>query len=364
MSLPGDALLLRDWAARALFTSSRSAPPAVSEDAWRFFLVMEYCALLLKRQDATPLPAVADRAADAEGQRADSARVHITRLGEIAAREKLKIVLVKGGVAVVAGVAMHLEDVDVLCSRADAHVLAKHFEGTWAAGSYTTKTDAAGLRIEVHPCKPTLLDSAVPCRYAPGLMELAPREHLWYVLSHSVRHHPDRIARLRDIVLIQHVLEGCSEEDIRYVRERARQTEETASLLAVLAFARDRDMRALAYVDPFIRTRYFMLARFGWLGRSITGQTVLNYAGWLTATPWKPSIRRAFIPAVWASRFRGLHMLYEHAPHLDRVIRLGSRPFVLSVSATLVLIARAEAGLRTARGTEASPAKAATPARP
>src|SRR5687768_1869176 len=69
VSLPGDALLLRDWAARTLFTSYRAAPPEVSEDAWRFFLIMEYCALLLKRQDATRLPAIADRAADAEEKR-------------------------------------------------------------------------------------------------------------------------------------------------------------------------------------------------------------------------------------------------------------------------------------------------------
>jgi hypothetical protein len=364
VSLPGDALLLRDWAARALFTSHRSVPPTVSEDAWRFFLIMEYCALLLKRCCTTQLPPVVDIAAESEANRVASARIQIARLGEIAAQEKLKVVLVKGGVAVIAGADMHLEDVDVLCSRADAHVLARHFDGTWAAGSFTTTTDAAGLRIEVHPSKPALLDAAVPSRNAPGLLELAPREHLWYVLNHSVRHHPDRIARLRDIALIRHVLEGCSEEDVRHVMERARQTEESASLVAVLAFAHDRDMRGLATVDRFVRTRYFMIARFGGLGRSTTGRTVLNYAGWLTATPWKPSIRRAFVPIPLASRIRGLDVLYERAPHLDRVIRLGSRPFVLGVSATLVLIARAEARLRSTPTHRPSHAKAATPAQP
>jgi hypothetical protein len=273
------------------------------------------------------------------------------------------VLVVKGGVAVMAGVAMHLEDVDVLCSRADAHVLAKHFEGTWLAGSFTSAPEPGGLRIEIHPTRPAMLTSAVPSRHAPGLMEMTPRDHLWYVLSHSVRHHPDRVARLRDIALIQHVLGSCSEEDIERVAELAGQTEESASLLAVLAFARDRDMRALANVERFVRTRYFMIARFAWLGRSISGRTVLNYAGWLTATPWKPSIRRAFAPAVWASRFRGLDVLYEHAPHLDRMIRLGSRPFVLTASATLVLIARAEAKLRSARRREPSPATAAAPAR-
>ena len=363
MSIPGDALLLRDWAARVLFTSYRPAPPAVAENAWQFFLIMEYCALLVKRQYDMPLPATVHQAAAAEAQRVESARAHIARLAEIALQEKLKVVLVKGGTAVSAGLNIHLEDVDVLCSRADAAVLAKHFEGTWLAGSFTTKTDAAGLRIEIHPSKPALLDSAVASSSIRGLYELAPREHLWYVLSHSVRHHPDRIARLRDIVLIRHVLERCSEGDIQHVAGRAGATEESASLMAVLTFARNRDMRALAHVDRFVRTRYFMIARFAWLGRSISGRTVLNYAGWLTATPWKPSIRRAFVPAAWASRFRGLDMLYERAPHLDRVIRLGSRPFVLAASATLVLIARGEAKLRSARRLEASPSTAAAPAR-
>ena len=339
MTTTVDALLLRTWAAHSLFTPRRMTPPAVPDDAWRFFLTMECCALPLQKLHRNLAPAVND-AAQLESLRVSSARTHVARLSEIAGDHSLKIVLLKGAVAVMAGVPIHLEDVDVLCSAEDAHVLASLLEGSWEIGVFVTHPGRTDIRIEVHACADaSLLDAAVPSVDAPGLWQLAAPDHLWYVLHHSVSDHPDRIARLRDLLLIHHAMTACTPDEVTAIAARAHRAVERASLLATLEFLRHRDFRALAGVERYVRTRYFLLARFRALGRARSGQTILTYAAWLTASPWSRSIRRMFTPPMWTSGFRILRLVATRSPRLDRAIRLATRPVILAIATSRVLMA-------------------------
>jgi len=370
--LAREALQLRDWAARALLLPAPPAPPPrVSAAAWQFFARMEWCATPLQQVleeagVATGLDAGAVAAQAAalrlETARIASAREQLAALSQLAQRLGLRVVVFKGGVAVAQGEALHLEDLDVAV-EADAGRLVRELDpdgrhGPWSLGQYRIPpAHGGGVAVEVHASVRELgsvaglVAAAQPLPGHPGLFRPSPREHLWHLLTHATATHPDRIARLRDLLLLRTALAECTEADVREVEQRAARRAGTP-LGAVLAAARTGVSGPV--LERFVRRRYFLLARWEGLGRRPALRLLLISASELTAPPRGDVIRKLFEVPDRASVFPGMPALFARVPRVDSALRLGFRPAVLLGALTLCAGAVIEERVNAARSAPAT----------
>ncbi|HSJ14147.1 MAG TPA: hypothetical protein VK939_07020, partial [Longimicrobiales bacterium] len=282
-----EALQLRDWARRLLLGDAPpTAPPRARAESWQFFSHMEWCALPLQRRlesaraDGLLDPAartVLEAAAALEAGRVQSARARLAELAQLAQRRDVRIVVLKGGVAVAGGVDLHLEDIDLATDPDTAARLVDELDpgarhGLWTLGQYRIDpATPADVAVEIHDSvreldsMSGLLAGALPLPGHRGLWRPDPCRHLWHLLTHATATHPDRVARLRDVLLLRMTLAECTETGLNELAARAAAEPEATSLLAVLAMARtgalDPD------VERCVRRRYFLLARWHWLGR-------------------------------------------------------------------------------------------------
>jgi hypothetical protein len=234
---------------------------------------------------------------------------------------------------------VHLEDVDVASAAAE-HVAraldpqGRH--GPWSLGQYRippAAPDGAAIEVHVHVRELHADAAAIPLTGYPGLLGLSPREQLWHLLAHATATHPDRVARLRDLLLIRYALARCSAADVSEVEQWLAGEPEAASLRAVLASARTGTLDPP--LERFVRRRYFLLARWQRLGRLPALRLLLTSAAELTAAPRERVVRRLFEAPDRASVFPGMDTVHRRAPRIDRGLRLASRPALLLAALAL-----------------------------
>jgi hypothetical protein len=303
------ALRLRSWALALLRDGPAPGPaPRVPAGAWRFFLEMEWCALplaeaLTGREELLDDDArgVLSDAAALERARVDSARAVLGDLGAGLSKEGRSVLVLKGGAAVAGGTALHLEDVDLIAEPSTAEQLRARYADRAGAhtGPYYSRFPArhrTEVTVELHAAVRTmgkgedLLALSEPLPGAPGLLRLRPLEQLWHVLSHSVLTHPDRIGRIRDLLLVRVAERSCSPAEVDEVRTRAAVHLGSEALLAVLEMASGGPQPAA--VDRYVRRRYLLLARWRGVARQRWGRWVmepaLTLATELTVPPRAP----------------------------------------------------------------------------
>jgi hypothetical protein len=362
--LAAEALRLRAWAAPLLLADAPpSAPPRVSRAAWDFFALMEWCALALaQRLEAAGALGLLDdgaraalaAAADLEAARIRSARERIVELDAIAGRTGRRILVLKGAVANARLATLHLEDVDVLVDADAAESVVGELDperrhGPWTLGQYrVAAATSRDVAVEVHTTVRELagedpLDGATSLPGHAHLLEPDPAAHLWHVWTHPVVSHSDRVARIRDLLLLRFTLAHCPDEALQQAVTRATRSDYAASLAGVLDAARTGTIAAV--LERHVRQRYFLVARWRWLGRARPLQMLLTIAAELTAPPRSAIVRKVFEPPDRPSAFPGFTAIFRRAPGLDRALRLAWRPLLLLAAAGLSAGAALEARL-------------------
>lgn len=280
-----EALLLRALATALL----RRAPDAVvaeaaakagpcSVRAWRTFLIIERCAIwladqLTERKVASYLSAEANavlrEVREVELRRVLTARGQIAQLARMAAESELQVIVLKGGVAAVAGSPMlDLYDLDVLTDAGSAEALALQLDAhgyapAWVGEAHghhhlAPRAKANQLMIEIHRTLPwanagevagmvmraQTMDGCAP------LLRLSAPDQLWCVLAHTALHHVDRCASIRDQLLIRSAVEECTAVELAQVQARMRSHDAGELLRSVLSAALSD---AALPVDPFVR---------------------------------------------------------------------------------------------------------------
>jgi hypothetical protein len=341
-----EALQLRSWALRLLLQNRSDPVPQASAAAWHFFTRMEWCSLPLERAleaAAVQLPKqnaareIIAAAAALERSRVESARERMAAVADTARRHGWRVVVLKGGAAVANGAELHLEDVDFTADAETARALIRELDpraqhGPWSEGQYRIAGAGTGAAaIEVHTAVRELAGCELLERTVavPGLADLRQLDaslHLAHLLTHSTRSHPDRLGRLRDILLLRWALQSCTEREQLEARRVAAQVDEP-TLDAVLRMARagtvDRG------IERAVRRRYFLLARWERLGEHRALRMLLTIATELTPPRRGDVVRKLFTPPDRPSAFPGMAKLFRRAPQLDRALRLVMRPVVM-----------------------------------
>jgi hypothetical protein len=365
-----DALRLHGWAMRTLIAGdARVPPPQVSADAWRFFAQMEWCSQPLRAHlgDAgvwDRCDAIARReltaAADNELRRIASARDEIARVAALAGDAGWKIVVLKGGATVAAGEDIHLADVDFGASAGDGAALVDALRASGLRGTtcpretHFAAREPGGAVVEVHTRVAALAgedagwSGTVPLAGAAGLWRLPPAEHLWHLLHHAVVKHPDRAGRLRDLLVARHALRECTPAEVERVRARAEAAPERDGLLAVLELA--RAATPCARIEVGVRRRYFLLARWRWLGTVRPARAALQ--GTLSTATWMAGGRagkharlHVLGPTDAPSKMRALRWLGDRRPAAARMLRVSLRLPLVGTAAALAWGAALEAGV-------------------
>jgi hypothetical protein len=359
-----DALRLRAWAMRVLIAGDPTPPPDVSAEGWELFGEMEWCAEPLRARlreagvwDECGGEAVRELSALADGElrRITSAREELARAASLASEVGARVVALKGSAAVAEGADVHLADIDLLTTPEHAAALADALREGGLRESREPHTyvfhprSPGGAAVEVHHLVRSLgatedvLAAAVPLPGIPGLWRLPADEHAWHLLSHSVVKHPDRIARLRDLLLIRAAMDACTPDEQATVGGRAEADPRAADLLAVLAMARTGAPSPDA--ERYVRRRYFLLARWRRLGSVRVAQVLLRQVLLVatTAAVWPGEVIRRHLSAPtdlpstlgFASR-RRLH------PTAVRAIRVSARLPLVGAALSLAWLASLE----------------------
>lgn len=272
------ALDVRRW---ALAVFSGAVPDALARaaldapgDAWQVFCAVERCVLpLLEHPAAQPLlQALPDEVRESidrvrlrEMQRAMSAKMQLVILSRLAQRRGTPAVVLKGGVSVAEGEPVHVADIDLLVAEQDAlgfgNALVEengfrseggdHLDGR---GSHHLAprfvTDA--VLVEVHfalPAMPAagMIARALPLQGYAGLLRPCPEDHLLHLLHHAVVQHPERLGRLRDLLLIARAGVGDDEREAVVDRMGTSAAGRAAALASFAARMRAGDVDG----DPF-----------------------------------------------------------------------------------------------------------------
>jgi hypothetical protein len=304
-----ECLQLRALAAALLRTAPAAAPAglveaslraslACSPIAWRLFLMTERCAdPLLGRLRETAglerLPAdvrsVVEEIRNAEVQRALAARGQLIEIARVATDLDAPTIVLKGGVAALTGGRyVDVSDVDILPPHGRAEEVAARLDSLGYDAlldgpvHHLPRRRARGaLPVEVHHAMTAVQaqqpvgfrERAVPLAAAPGLLKLAPADHLWSLLLHVGIQHFERRCDIRDHLLIRDAVAECTAADLDTVRSRIR-SHPDADLLSTVLAAAD------APATPFNRlaaTRYAAVAAIfadgqpppGWVWRSL-----------------------------------------------------------------------------------------------
>jgi hypothetical protein len=283
-AVAAEAFALREWGVAELLDGAASPPPAASVDGWQTFLTAERCAApLLRRLEAggraATLPAGAESvlraAALRELQRSLSARGQLQRVASFAAETGRRYLVMKGGVALLAGAQTDVLDVDVLSDAAAAQALCDHLDARGfrpfslpAHQHLSPRYEAGAVQVEAHtsmdgcPAAAELFATALPIAGLPGLLRASATEHLWMLLVHSAGYHPERRGRIRDLLLLRDALAACPPAGGEVVRQRALAHPEGEALQAVLARAGGQaSARQQRTLTGIVRRRYLFLAR-------------------------------------------------------------------------------------------------------
>jgi hypothetical protein len=377
------ALALRRWALLTLAPadhesgdSSAGGPPPTSPATWMAFLEAEACALPLVRalpaslRAALPpkVGAALDARSSVELKRALAARGQLRTISDLADSDGLRAIVLKGGVAVAAGLDLDLEDLDLLLTPDDA----RRLEAGLLRAGYRAQRGGSprhigmlfvpgGIGVELHttlsragePLADDLWSATVPIEGLAGLERLNPAEHLWHLLCHVAVDHPERLGRIRDLLLTARALDDCSEADVGVLRAKIEQHVMAVELDRLLAAAVVmREGRSID--DEFCRnaaTAYTLGRTFERL--PIPKALVFNLWRWTFALMGHPANRREMwaettAPSLALSKYRLIAFLEQRAPRLGRacfvLFRLVRLPVVLLVAAALAGYARLSLG--------------------
>jgi hypothetical protein len=239
-------LALRDWTISALSGENPSRNEwldriaAIPAKTWSAFLKIERCALETRSiltSEAQSLPSsvarVIEDSATTELQRFLSAVGQIRQIAGIARALGTRVVVLKGGVAVVADHPVALDDLDLLVPEADVEALtvALDQEGYSSWGRDTpstppTRYQSHSVPIDMHRAIHLLGDPmavlarARPVASLPGVMQPSAADHLWHLLLHVSHQHPDRRGRIRDLPLLAQAVTQCGPTDLEDVASR------------------------------------------------------------------------------------------------------------------------------------------------
>jgi len=277
--LAGEALAIRRCVRPRLLQAGTPAPvgppPSASVDAWRTFLLTERCALPLTARPAgedgpgslgeAARPLI-ERQRMEEMRRVLMARAQVRELEEVAREIRAPVVLLKGGVtALHPNRAVDLNDLDVLAPhdalpRLSAALQRRGYAGRHGGALHhlPPHRKAGALAVELHRALPHVepetlriaLDRALPVDGAPGLLRLAPADHLWHALLHLVLQHPERRSCLRDLLVVRDAAAACDGGERAEVEARIDAHGQAEMLRRVLAAAAgaqdDQALEALA----------------------------------------------------------------------------------------------------------------------
>lgn len=339
-----DALRLRAAALDLLDGGQPDWPPCTAR-TWDVFLRTERCALALKSRlvaGGSVVPDPLEATATRELQRILSARGHLLRIGQLALAQDVRALVLKGGVAVLTSPApVDVADVDVLVpphqSQRFAELLDDEgFSATGPAGTahLAQRISPNAVQIEVHFALNELeLTEGVWHRArrldnVAGLSRLAPGDHLWHLLVHSVVTHPHRRGSLRDLLLAAEALAECSVSDVKELERLIAGHQLSQPLGDMLAMARElRD--GVPMQDRFRReaaANYVLRGPLGWLwySRFWTGAFVGAVFSQLGSSvyrryEWALAWHRPDFPSPWRLAAR----LERRAPRLGRWCRNG-----------------------------------------
>ncbi|MBI4503730.1 MAG: nucleotidyltransferase family protein [Gemmatimonadetes bacterium] len=343
-----------------------AAAPRFSTGAWALFLKVEQCAGPLRAAFARlgvdpPANALLDDRVRADTQRTLSTRGQLAVIGALARERSWPAVVLKGGVAAAAGEPIHLADVDVLVRTEHAASFAtelSHRLGVTVEGRPTVRHLAAiaaphALPVELHTSidnrwtalTETAWHRILPLDGLPGLSRLAPRDHLWHMLTHVVIDHPDRRGRLRDALLIGAALAECTAEEEREMEQEIARLPYARPLADQLAFARRLTQRQRAS-DPFelvAFTNFWMLERerLRRIPRTPIGELIYPTVWhWVIALVAGWSNRQRLVDGLHEdspspSRLRVTAWLERHVPPVGKALRLGVRAIQYAVAFVL-----------------------------
>lgn len=376
---PVQALLLRRWALHLL--GSAAGPSAdlwegaarCGSRGWELFLAHECCALALQSRlerlgawDRLPEHAatlIRERATP-ELQRVLSARAQLRLVGRLAASNDWRVIVLKGGVAAAGGEFIELGDVDILVAPELAMDVAAALEqagfersGHEEASPYhlAGRVTPNALPIEVHHTLEdggqlsSLFGSATEMPGEPTLWRQGAVDHLCHLLHHSTIRHPERIGRIRDLLLLGHALRTSTPAEIAAVEAEIAEHEAGATLIDLLRLARQFEAGEFSS-DPFgaavMRTILLMRRRW-WLAESRGGMTFLTYAAWIVVRGrrhWWGAYRHLRVrPLPTISSTRVLARLERRSHLLADAARQGLRVLAFGIATTYALIVEAEA---------------------
>ncbi|GAC1478109.1 MAG: hypothetical protein NVS1B4_21590 [Gemmatimonadaceae bacterium] len=271
-----EALALRAWAldliARAQDDTRRPVAPVprASVGGWSLFVAAERCALplksrLLARGAFTALDpevrSLLDARATREMQRILAARRQMADLEHAAKAAGCTAIVLKGGAAIAGGGEMlDLVDLDVLVPAASAKAFADALGGRgYDAAAETDITYHMGARfapdsihIEVHtrlgPHHSARDERAFARSVAldgTALARLSPPDHLWHLLEHTTRHHPERAGALRDLLLIRAAVRDCSSAEVTQLASELATHPSAPAIAPLLAMARTAEGKVI-----------------------------------------------------------------------------------------------------------------------
>jgi hypothetical protein len=289
---PAGLLALRDWIVEWLGTDDpcggevQERAVSLPVETWRAFLTMERCALearsaLARAPDVPPaLARLVEATAQTELQRFLSAAGQIRRIAEITRETGTRVVVLKGGVAVLAGHPTAIDDLDLLVPASSVAAVSGALDragyATWGPDMPSTpplRFEANEVPVDLHRSidgigdAESILARARGIPSLPGVFRPRPDDHLWHLLVHVSHHHPDRRGRIRDLPLLARAVTECDASALVKVAARIAGHNHPHPMEAHLEMAR-RIAARKPVVDRFrdlAWTKYDAAARLAWL---------------------------------------------------------------------------------------------------
>jgi hypothetical protein len=361
---------LRRWALGELLNGVRHAPPIAEPAAWADFLQLERCAgplqQHLKRTGRSAdigheAAGVLAGAAMRELQRALSARGQLEQLAELARQQQARVMVLKGGVALLEGEHADLLDVDVLAEPQAAAALAERLDArgyhrfAGEGGHHLEpRYQQASVQIELHTSLAGPLDhrqilaAALPSAGIEGLFRPTQADHLWIMLLHSTEKHPDRRGRLRDLLLIREAWLAAP-ADARLELGRRVQSHAHAAILdamlhVALGSASSSQQRLL---ERDIPARYLFSARIRALTLRPAARTLVQRAARIIGgSPMSDELRlsREHSPNA-VSTIPFVETLGEIVPFMKRPLRQGARAAIVFLAVLIAWVGRLDHNL-------------------
>jgi hypothetical protein len=245
-----DLARLRRWTIEQLRAVPGSAPSndswlaSITEDSWRTFFKLERCASpllsalkLRPRRMQLPEPIMLRVRTEAarELESVLMAEMDIRWLAMIAADTGARPIALKGVVPVLyrGAPVLHLADVDLLATAADAEVLSEKLQAAGFTAAINNEPHhvhwnppKGHLPIEIHhtlfadgsPIAPELWRRVEDAESMRGMLRLAYSDQVVHALSHALVQHNDRHVRIRDVLLLSWLLSRLNENELDAVR--------------------------------------------------------------------------------------------------------------------------------------------------